>query len=161
LYGQEWVVYAKAPFAGPQVVLKYLARYTHRVALSNQRLRTLVDGRVTFSHRDYRHGGRERELTLEADEFLRRYLQHVLPRGFVKVRHYGLLRTRGRNERLQQCREQLARLGLRAKVSVAAAPSAVSRDCCPLCGGVLVVVAELPRPGHPTAARPAPAADTS
>ena len=159
LYSQKWVVYAKAPFAGPETVLKYLARYTHRVALSNRRLLQVADGRVTFSYHDYRHGARARELTLGADEFLRRFLQHVLPRGFVKIRHYGLLRSRGRDERLARCRAQLAWLGLAAAVT-AAAPAVGA--ACPLCGGALAVLAELPRPGCPVASRPSCAgADTS
>jgi hypothetical protein len=87
LYQQEWVVYSKAPFAGPEVVLKYLARYTHRVALSNSRLLSFADGVVQLRYKDYAAAGRHKTLTLSAAEFLRRFLVHVLPRGFVKVRH--------------------------------------------------------------------------
>ena len=83
----EWVVYAKPPFGGPEQVLKYLARYTHRVAISNRRLVALKDGRVRFRYKDYARGGRRRTMTLEASEFLRRFLQHVLPSGFVRIRH--------------------------------------------------------------------------
>src|SRR5262249_14638681 len=86
LYRQDWVVYAKAPFGGPEQVLKYLARYTHRVAISNARLVSLTDGQVTFRYKDYADDRRSKQLTLAADEFLRRLLQHVLPSGFVKIR---------------------------------------------------------------------------
>ena len=88
---KPWVVHSSPPFAGPETVLKYLAHYTHRVAISNGRLRELKNGKVVFSYRDYAKGGKERLQTLTAVEFLRRFLQHVLPRGFVKIRHYGLL----------------------------------------------------------------------
>jgi hypothetical protein len=89
----EWVVYAKPPWGGPATVLKYLARYTHRAAISNRRLVDLADGRVTFGWKDYAHEGRPGTMTLEAVEFVRRFLMHVLPRGFVRVRRYGLLAT--------------------------------------------------------------------
>ena len=90
LYRQEWVVYAKPPFGGPEQVLKYLARYTHRVAISNQRLVSLEDGQVTFRYKDYAADQRAKTMTLTAEEFFRRFVQHVLPNGFVKIRHYGL-----------------------------------------------------------------------
>jgi hypothetical protein len=105
--GKDWVVYAKPPFGGPQVVLKYLARYTHRVAISNQRLYSLRDGRVTFGIKDYANGGRRSVITLEAEEFLRRFLQHVLPRGFMRIRHFGWMANRVRQSKLSQCRELL------------------------------------------------------
>src|SRR5262249_22409327 len=101
---QDWVVYAKPPFGGPEQVLKYLARYTHRVAISNQRLVSLEDGRVTFRYKDYADDQRCKTMTLTAEEFLRRFVPHVLPKGFVKVRHYGLLAPRDRDERLAWCR---------------------------------------------------------
>src|SRR5205823_3765623 len=91
LYQKEWVVYAKRPFGGPAQVLKYLARYTHRVAISNSRLVELRDGRVTFRYKDYADAHQDKTMTLPADEFLRRLVQHVLPRGFVKIRHGGAL----------------------------------------------------------------------
>ena len=87
----EWVVYAKPPFGGPERVLKYLARYSHRVAISNRRLQQLQDGQVRFAYQDYADGGRHKTMTLSAAAFVRRFVQQVLPRGFVKVRHYGLL----------------------------------------------------------------------
>jgi hypothetical protein len=129
----EWVVYSQPPFGGPEVVLKYLSRYTHRVALSDRRLVGLEAGRVTFTAKDYRNGGRVRRVTLDAVEFLRRWVQHVLPRGFVKVRHYGLLANRCRQDKVRLCRRLLwPRLALPAVTPV--------RECepqtCPVCGGV-------------------------
>ena len=103
LYRKEWVVYAKRPFGGPAQVLKYLARYTHRVAISNARLVDVADGQVSFRYKDYADGNQQKVMTLSADEFLRRFMQHVLPKGFVKVRHYGLLANRQREEKLALC----------------------------------------------------------
>ena len=103
----EWVVYAKRPFGGPEQVLKYLARYTHRVAISNQRLVALADGQVTFKWKDYADGNAVKEMTLSVTEFTRRFLLHILPRGFVRIRHYGLLANRCRRERLECCRKAL------------------------------------------------------
>ena len=104
LRDQEWVVYAKEPLQAPQHVLQYLARYTHRVAISNQRLVALEDGQVTFRYKDYQRGHRLRTLTLEAVEFLRRLMLHVPPRGFHRLRHFGFLANRVRQEKLAQCR---------------------------------------------------------
>jgi len=106
--GTEWVVYAKPPFGGPRQVLKYLARYTHRVAISNQRLVSLVQGRVTFRWKNYARDGEPATMTLNAEEFIRRFLLHVLPRGFVKLRHFGFLANRGRRENIVLCRKLLA-----------------------------------------------------
>ena len=103
----EWVVYAKPPFGGPERVLDYLGRYTHRIAISNNRLIELKDGRVTFAYKDYKHEQRQKVMTLSADEFLRRFLMHVLPDGFQRIRHYGLLGNRHRAENLAHCRELL------------------------------------------------------
>jgi len=104
----EWVVYAKPPFGGPKQVLEYLGRYTHRVAISNNRLREFSDGAVTFAWKDYRHESRNKTMTLDAHEFIRRFLLHVLPSGFQRIRHYGLLANRYREVRLNQCRNLLA-----------------------------------------------------
>jgi len=101
---KEWVVYAKAPFAGPQQVLEYVGRYTHRVAISNNRLLNIDDGKVTFRWKDYRDGDAQRTMTLTAEEFIRRFLLHVLPSGFHRIRYYGLLGNRHREEKLAQCR---------------------------------------------------------
>ena len=107
LRAREWWVYSKPPFAGPEQVLAYLGRYTHRVAISNHRLLSLKDGNVTFKWRDYRHGKRQSLMTLTADEFIRRFLLHVLPRGFQRIRQFGLLANRRRSERLARCRQLL------------------------------------------------------
>ncbi len=104
LSGMEWVVYAKPPFGGPEQVLKYLARYTHRVAISNYRLLELSDGRVTFSYKDYAAGNATKTMTLDVREFTRRFLLHILPKGLVRIRYYGLLAHRSRQENLELCR---------------------------------------------------------
>jgi len=104
----EWVVYAKAPFGGPQHVLEYLGRYTHRVAISNNRLLDFTDGTVTFQWKDYRHESRHKVMRLDAQEFVRRFLLHVLPSGFQRIRHYGLLANCHREAKLEQSRQLLA-----------------------------------------------------
>ena len=104
---RDWVVYAKRPFAGPAQVLTYLSRYTHRIAIANSRLVAMADGRVTFRWRDYAHGHQTRTMTLEADEFLRRFLLHVLPASFVRIRYFGLLANRQRAQLLNLCRFHL------------------------------------------------------
>ena len=103
----EWVVYAKPPFGGPQRVLEYLGRYTHRVAIANSRLLEFADGEVAFLWKDYRHESRQKVMRLQADEFVRRFLLHVLPPGFQRIRHYGLLANRTREVKLQRCRQLL------------------------------------------------------
>jgi hypothetical protein len=105
---QEWVVYSKPPFGGPQHVLEYLGRYTHRVAISNQRLAALADGNVSFHYKDYRHASQRKVMTLPAGEFLRRFLLHTLPPGFQRIRHYGFLANIHRKEKLALCRRLLA-----------------------------------------------------
>jgi hypothetical protein len=104
LYQKSWWVYNKPPFGGPEQVLKYLARYTHRVALSNHRLVDLADGKVTFTYKDYSQEGRRREMTLPAEEFIHRFLLHILPYRFVRIRYYGLFANRHRDRQLQRCR---------------------------------------------------------
>lgn len=147
----EWVVYAKEPFGGPEVVLKYLARYTHRAAISDHRLLELKDGEVSFRRKDYAHGGRWRTMTLTAVEFVRRFLMHVLPSGFVRVRHYGLLANRHRREKLALCRELLGGVVASEVEDEGPKPRREGGDAvtptraCPVCGsGRLVVIAELP-----------------
>jgi Putative transposase/Transposase zinc-binding domain len=103
----NWVVYAKRPFGGPAQVLKYLARYTHRVAISNRRLLSLSEGRVTFEWKDYAAGNQTKTMTLEPVEFIRRFLLHVLPSGFVHIRHFGFLANRKRKQKLALCRSFL------------------------------------------------------
>jgi hypothetical protein len=103
----EWVVYAKPPFAGPEQVLDYVGRYTHRVAISNHRLLDLEAGQVRFRYKDYRNQGRQKTMTLSAEEFIRRFLLHALPNGFQRIRYYGFLGNRYRQEKLARCRQLL------------------------------------------------------
>ena len=103
----EWVVYAKPPFGGPRHVLEYLGRYTHRVAISNNRLIDFVDGKVSFGWKDYRHDSHKKVMCLDAQEFIRRFLLHVLPPGFQRIRHYGFLANRHRAAKLARCRQLL------------------------------------------------------
>jgi hypothetical protein len=131
LQAHDWVVYAQPPAAGPEVVLKYLARYVSRVAFSESRLLRLDEGRVTFTRKDYKAGGVVKEMTLPAVEFLRRWTEHVLPRGFVAARHYGLLANRGRQAKLALCRRLL--LPLLYVVSTVAA-AVLETPACPQCG---------------------------
>jgi hypothetical protein len=132
LYAHDWVVHAEPPAPGPEVVLKYLARYVSRVALSESRLVRLENGRVTFTIKDYTSGGQQKQLTLGVEEFLRRWTMHVLPRGFVAARHYGLLANRGREEKLALCRRLLWPLVYVVLGVLAAAAAPVA--CCPRCG---------------------------
>jgi hypothetical protein len=163
-YRTDWVVYAKKPFGGPERVLKYLARYTHRVAISNHRLRSHDGVTVRFAAKDYAAGGR-RVIAMRGEEFLRRWVQHVLPRGFTKVRHYGLLANRGRTERLTSCRMLLALWGLFVSLGKGLnEESVLPPRCCPQCGSECLSAAEhvpagaaVPREGLP----PPTPADTS
>jgi hypothetical protein len=158
---KEWVVYAKPPFGGPQVVLKYLARYTHRVAISNRRLLRMQDGQVTFRVKDYAAGGR-RTLTLSAVEFLRRFLQHVLPRGFMRIRHFGFMANRFRQEQLARCRELLgmqpSELAEAPETPPAEQPILPAQDLadvtCPACGRGRLHVELLQRVDPPQALVP-------
>ena len=104
----DWCVYAKPPVTGPEQVLAYVARYTHRVAISNNRLLDIDDGKVRFHWKDYRNGNRQKTMTLAADEFIRRFLLHVLPEGFQRIRYYGFLANRYREQKLARCRQLLA-----------------------------------------------------
>jgi Putative transposase/Transposase zinc-binding domain len=139
----EWVVYAKRPFAGPEAVLAYLFRYTHRVAISNQRLIALNERGVTFRWKDYRAKGRTRykTMTLAAEEFMRRFLLHVLPGGFHRIRHYGLFANAGRRENLSKIRE-LLHVVPDAKPQEADAPGAIAQTTflCQDCGAAMIII---------------------
>ena len=142
LWESRWVVYAKAPFGGPQQVLKYLARYTHRVAISNRRLLTLADGKVTFQWKDYRNGNHHKTMTLEAVEFIRRFLLHVLPKGFVRIRQYGFLANPVKSEKLVLCRKLLGQAQKIATATPQSAQQAKTTDTCPVCRkGRMIIVA--------------------
>jgi hypothetical protein len=118
----DWVVYAKPPFGGPQQVLKYLSRYTHRIAISNRRLVSIDDQTVTFNYKDYAHGNRPRTMTLDGAEFLRRFLRHAVPSGFMRIRHFGLLANCHRSENLAACRHLL---GLPPNAPAATGPASL------------------------------------
>ena len=154
----EWVVYAKRPFAGPAAVLAYLSRYTHRVAISNLRLLALDERGVTFRWKDYRATGKTRykAMTLGADEFMRRFLLHVLPSGLHRIRHYGLLANGGRREHLARARELLHVVPTAAQPpTLVAAPVAIVPPTfvCPHCGAAMMVIETFVR-GEPIRAPP-------
>jgi Putative transposase/Transposase zinc-binding domain len=144
LAAQDWVVHCKPPCAGPEVVLKYLAQYSYRVAISNQRLVGATEDTVTFTWKDYRAGGKRKGMTLAIEEFARRFMLHILPKGFVRIRHYGLLANRCRETKLSMCRKLL---GVKTQVLPGTVqPAAEGPRRCPVCGeGVMVVVELLPR----------------
>lgn len=100
LYKTDWVVYAKRPFASPHSVVEYLGRYTHKIAISNHRILAMENDRVTFAYKDYRHGGQKKQMTLKAEEFIRRFALHILPRGFVRIRHFGFLSSSAKKKTL-------------------------------------------------------------
>jgi len=137
---KRWVVYAKPPFSGPEAVLAYLSHYTHRVAISNRRLISLDNAGVTFRYKDYRRDGadRQRSMTLSTDEFIRRFLLHVLPKGFHRIRHYGLLASAGRKANVARARELLAAPAPAEVEETAPPPDA--RPPCPCCGGRMVII---------------------
>lgn len=140
LYDQSWVVYAKRPFGGPAQVLRYLGRYTHRVAISNARVEAISENGVTFRYKDYRHDSQVKQMTLTGLEFIRRFLQHVLPPGFTKIRYYGILANRGRQSRLQHCRELIRRAGLsREAEPKEELPTQPNPRQCPQCGHLSMV----------------------
>jgi hypothetical protein len=144
LFRHDWIVYAKPPFGGPEHALRYLGNYTHRVAISNHRLVALTDGDVTFRWRDSAHGNKKRLMTLSVDEFLRRFLLHLLPRGFVRIRNFGFLANRQRALLLPLC----LRL-LQGPESIPVTSIAISSDRphppgnCPVCGATMHVVERL------------------
>ena len=138
---KKWVVYAKAPFGGPEYVLKYLARYTHRVAIANGRLLDLNNGQVRFKWRDSRDNNRIKVVSLDAVEFIRRFLLHVLPCGFVKIRHFGLLANRNRRQALALCRHHLQAAAPQGTDLVTPQQQSAINRCCPKCKrGTLHVV---------------------
>ncbi len=153
----DWVVYAKRPFAGPEAVLAYLSRYTHRVAIANSRLVASDDNGVTFKWKDYRAKGRARHktMTLPAHEFIRRFLIHVLPQGFHRIRHYGLFANGGRTRNIARARELL---GVLAPVIETddihtaddTEPLALAQPC-PCCGGRMIIIETFERGAQPRA----------
>ena len=153
----DWGVYSKPPFGGPEQVLAYLGRYTHRVAIANSRLVAITDDAVSFRWKDYRHEGRRKVMTLEPAEFMRRFLLHVLPPGFHRIRHFGFLANGHRAARLALCRQLLVQpaAGRQGKRDAGpdnrrcAAPRQPELDVCPCCGSLALILSTLPRaPPH-------------
>jgi hypothetical protein len=146
LFRTKWVVYAKRPFGGAHHALRYLGQYTHRVAISNHRLVSLDEGGVTFRWRDSAHKNRKRVMTLPVEEFLRRFLLHVLPTGFVRIRHFGFLAHRRRGALLPLCVRLLAdsgRVGVATRSDEKADSSPRPLWICPQCGGPMVLIERL------------------
>lgn len=147
---KRWVVYAKAPFAGPQAVLAYLSRYTHRVAISNRRLIGFDENGVSFSYKGYRRTGADQQqvMTLSTDEFIRRFLLHVLPRGFHRIRHYGLLAGTSRKASLDHARKLLS---VAPETEDDETEVSDARPPCPCCGGHMVIIETFARSQQPRA----------
>jgi hypothetical protein len=144
LFRNDWVVYAKPPFGGPEHVLHYLARYTHRVAISNHRIVNIADGKVTFRWKDYAHKSKKRLMTVTAHEFLRRFLLHTLPRRFVRIRFFGFLANRRRGELLPLCAQLLtAHQRMPTRAFTASAPASTCAWLCPHCGGGMALIGKL------------------
>jgi Putative transposase len=143
LFRQNWVVYAKPPFGGPHHVLGYLARYTHRVAITNHRLVAFEHDQVTFRWKDYAHGNKKRMMTLGSQEFLRRFLLHVLPRGFVRIRFFGFLANRRRARLLPLCQRLLADNPKPHTPAVIHSPTQPTCFRCPKCATPMIIVERL------------------
>jgi hypothetical protein len=167
---KEWVVYAKPPFGGPEQVLKYLARYTHRVAISNHRIVSFNNGTVAFRYKDYARGNSQRVMKLSSLEFLRRFLLHVLPDGFMRIRHYGLLANRCRKDKLARCRELLAPEDTADPVwihdsadTTADKEAPTPTKTCSSCGATRIRIIQTfgPQPGWTYEPSPPPAWDSS
>jgi hypothetical protein len=141
LFRQNWVVYAKPPFGGPHHVLGYLARYTHRVAITNHRLLAFEHDQVTFHWKDYAHGNKKRKMTLDSQKFLRRFLLHVLPRGFVRIRSFGFLATRCRARLLPLCQRLLADYpAAHTPAALTSSPTQPTCFRCPKCSTPMLIV---------------------
>jgi hypothetical protein len=143
LYRQDWIVYLKPPFGGPQFVLQYLGRYTHHVAISNHRLVSFADGKVTFRCRDSAHNNEQKLLTLSLDEFLRCFLLHVLPKGFARIRHFGFLANRTRATTLPLCFQLLGAAPPTEEEEASSTNDASPLRLCPKCGGPMRVIERL------------------
>ena len=142
LFRKDWVVYAKRPFGGPEHVLHYLAQYTHRVAISNHRLIAFQDGQVTFRWKDYARGNKKRTMTVSVDEFLRRFLLHVLPRAFVRIRHFGFLTNRNRAALVPLCQQFLMETP-RERPPTLDYTRPSSEWLCPMCAAPMIVIEKL------------------
>jgi hypothetical protein len=143
LFRKKWVVYSKPPFGGPEYVLQYLGRYTHRVAISNHRLVSLAHGQITFRWRDSAHNNEQKRMTLSLDEFLRRFLLHLLPKGFVRIRHFGFLANRRRSTLLPLCFAALGTVPSQIEPETSPAQKSDPLWRCPKCGGPMAVIERL------------------
>jgi hypothetical protein len=143
LFRKDWIVYCKPPFGGPEYVLQYLGRYTHRVAISNHRLISFANGQVTFRWRDSAHNNQQKVMTLSLDEFLRRFLLHLLPKGFVRIRHFGFLANRRRSTLLPLCLAALSTVSSQTRPETTAAQESHPLWRCPNCGGPMAVIERL------------------
>jgi len=148
----KWIAYAKHPFAGPQQVLDYLGRYTHRVAISNNRIISILNGNVTFTYRDRQGGNETRKMTLDADEFIRRFLLHVLPKGFMKIRYFGFLSHRNKKQAIKLLRKLIdpdAEFPKKVKETILEMMlrlTGTDITCCPKCKkGKMTMIKKLPR----------------
>jgi hypothetical protein len=153
LHNTKWFVYSKRPFAEPEAVLAYLSRYTHRVAISNRRLIAADGHGVTFKYKDYRSDGRDRykTMTLKTHEFIRRFLIHVLPKGFHRIRHYGLFANAERKQNIAQVRELLAVPAAKPDIDATGTDADASKPLvhCPCCGGRMVIIETFERGATP------------
>jgi predicted Zn-ribbon and HTH transcriptional regulator len=158
LYSVKWVTYCKRPFGGPKQVIEYLGRYTHRVAISNYRIVNVEAGKVTFKWRDYRDNNQEKRMTLDASEFIRRFLLHVLPPGYCKIRYYGIFSTRNKSQNIQRCRELLCinqpqepdYFEVSSWQELFMALTGINERVCPACGKSQLVRIEAVYPGRHT-----------
>jgi len=153
----DWIAYAKRPFAGPEQVLEYLGRYTHRVAISNHRIQSIANGKITFTYRDPKRSEAVKVMTLAADEFIRRFLLHVLPKGFMKIRYFGFLAHRNKKQCIPLLRKLInpkAKLPEKSKETVAQMMlrlTGIDLTSCPECKkGRMIKVRALPKPYHNT-----------
>lgn len=151
--GKNWIVYAKQPFATPETVVEYLGRYTHKIAISNHRLKNIENKEVSFTYKDYRQGGKKKVMALPSTEFLRRFCQHILPSGFVRMRHYGILASRNKRKELNLARTHF---GLKQWevlkidwVEIAQTRLGIKPNICKECGGELEIIATLPKQRGP------------
>lgn len=145
-YGKDWIPYCKKPFRGAEPVIKYLGKYTHRIAISNYRIRSMTESTVTFSVKDYKNHGQWKELTIPGEEFIRRFLMHVPPKRFVRIRHYGLLSSRNKNKKVALCRNLLGCKKYLSRLKALEAPAIIkllyNKDICKCasCGGKIIPV---------------------
>jgi hypothetical protein len=148
LYKKNWVVYAKRPFGGPQQVLEYLGRYTHKIAISNHRLQAIDEKTVTFGYKDYRKEGKKQSMILEGKEFIRRFALHILPKGFVRIRHYGILSSTSKVKNIPIIRAQLSASKTATKIQTKAQPyNPLICACCKT--ETMKTIEILPRRGPP------------